>query len=104
MGYFENFLLCQAHIAIVLTLAAIAKSTRRNDAKNVPMASIGCVLHVRKWDSIPGSAVVTMGTPKSNCVISNTTMIRPIVIGDLNMKRIKVLFLPRSLDTTSIEI
>jgi len=31
-------------------------------------------------------------------------MIRPIVIGDLNMKRIKVLFLPRSLDTTSIEI
>jgi hypothetical protein len=58
MGYFESFLLCQAHIAIVRTLAA------GNDPKNVPMASIGSFLHVRKWESIPCSAVVTMGTPK----------------------------------------
>jgi hypothetical protein len=31
-------------------------------------------------------------------------MLRPIVIAHLNMKRIKILFLPPSLDTTSIEI
>jgi hypothetical protein len=64
MGYFESFLLCQAHVAIVLTLAAISEIHKETDPKNVPMASIGSVLHVRKWESIPCSAVVTMGTSK----------------------------------------